>query len=230
MKVLRCQLKAIICIIFLLLSSIPSTLICAIVWLIKRQAKDQDFANYEKKSIQSKKKTVLITGAPLTKSLHLARTMGQAGHRVIVADKDWKHLVNASRFSTYVTKFVSLPNDVPYDDALVQIWEEENVDFFLPVSHIHLAVDDIKAKIKMQARAAELKRPFFDLAINNLEVIEELDDKDRFLQKSQEMGLPVPDFKTFFGQDLSVELGTLRSEGTLKFNTFDYQKKSRIHN
>ena len=170
----------------------------------------------KKKSFQSKKKTVLITGAPLAKSLHLARTMGQAGHRVIVADKDWKHLVNASRFSTYVTKFVSLPNDVPYDDALVQIWEEENVDFFLPVSHIHLAVDDIKAKIKMQARAAELNRPFSDLAINNLEVIEELDDKDRFLQKSQEMGLPVPDFKTFFGQDLSVELGALRSEGMLK--------------
>lgn len=220
LKVLRCQLKAIICIIFLLLSSIPSALVCAIFWFIKSQDKDQDFANYEKKSTPSKKKTVLITGAPLTKSLHLARTMGQAGHRVIVADKDWKHMVNASRFSTYVTKFVSLPNDIPYDDALVQIWEEENVDFFLPVSHIHLAVDDIKAKIKMQARAAELKRPFFDLAINNLEVIEELDDKHRFLQKSQEMGLPVPDFKTFFGQDLSVELGTLRSEG--KFNGKHY--------
>jgi hypothetical protein len=159
------------------------------------------------------KKTILITGAPLTKALHMARTMGQAGHRVIVADKDWKHSVNSSRFSKYVTKFVTLPNHIPYEDALVQLFEEENVDFFLPVSHIHLAVEDIKAKIKMQARAAELNRPFSDLAINNLEVIEELDDKDRFLQKCQEMGLQVPDFKTFFGQDLAMELGALRSEG-----------------
>jgi len=47
-----------------------------------------------------------------------------------------------------------------------------------------------------------------------------LDDKDVFLQKSQELGLKVPDFKTFFGQDLAVELGKMRSEG--KFNDRHY--------
>ena len=199
--------------IFLLLSSIPCSLICATFWLIKNRDVRNDFVEDEKKLGQSEKKTILITGAPLTKALHMARTMGQAGHQVIVADKDWKHSVNSSRFSKYVTKFVTLSNDIPYEDALVQLWEEEKVDLFLPVSHIHLAVEDIKAKIKMQARATELNRPFSDLAINNLEVIEELDDKDRFLQKCQEMGLQVPDFKTFFGQDLAMELDALRSKG-----------------
>merc|ERR1712127_469626 len=219
-KILCCQLKAILWIIFLLLSSIPCTLICATFWLIKNRDVKNDFVEDKKKLGQSEKKTILITGAPLTKALHMARTMGQVGHRVIVADKDWKHSVNSSRFSKYVTKFVTLPNHIPYEDALVQLWEKENVDFFLPVSHIHLAVEDIKAKIKMQARAVELNRPFSDLAINNLEVIEELDDKDRFLQKCQEMGLKVPDFKTFFGQDLAMELDVLRSKG--KFNGKHY--------
>ena len=65
----------------------------------------------------------------------------------------------------------------------------------------------------MEARARILNRPFSDLAINNLEVIEELDDKDRFLLRCQEMGLQVPDFKTFFGKDLAKELDVLRSEG-----------------
>ena len=213
LRIVCCQLKAIVWMIFLLLSSIPCSLICATFWLIKSKDIKQYLAKHKKLLGQSEKKIVLITGAPLTKALHMARTMGQAGHRVIVADKDWKHAVNSIRFSKYVTKFVTLPNHIPYEDALVQLWEEENVDFFLPVSHIHLAVEDIKAKIKMQARAAELNRPFSDLAINNLEVIEELDDKDRFLQKCQEMGLQVPDFKTFFGQDLAMELGDLRSKG-----------------
>ena len=212
-KILCCQLKAVIWMIFLLLSSIPCSLICATFILIKSRPVKNDLVKDKKSLEQSEKKTILITGAPLTKALHMARTMGQAGHRVIVADKDWKHSVNSSRFSKYVTKFVTLPNHIPYEDALVQLFEEENVDFFLPVSHIHLAVEDIKAKIKMQARAAELNRPFSDLAINNLEVIEELDDKDRFLQKCQEMGLQVPDFKTFFGQDLAMELDALRSKG-----------------
>ena len=71
--------------------------------------------------------------------------MGQAGHRVIVADQDWKNLLNFSRFSKYVTKFVQLSNDLPYEDALVKLWEDEKIDCFLPVSHIHLAIGKVKA-------------------------------------------------------------------------------------
>merc|ERR1711997_1089882 len=83
-KVLWCQFKAVLWLIFLLLCFIPCLLICTYLWLIqdkedvrKNSAKNQQILEI------SDKKTVLITGAPLTKALHLARTMGQAGHRVI---------------------------------------------------------------------------------------------------------------------------------------------------
>jgi len=218
-KVLWCQFKAVLWIIFLLLCFIPCLLICTYLWLIQDVRKNSAKNQPESKT-SSDKKTVLITGAPLTKALHLARTMGQAGHRVIIADQDWKNLLNFTRFSKYVAKFVLLSSDIAYEDALVKLWEEEKIDCFLPVSHIHLAIGDTKAKIKMQAKANETNRPFFDLGLNDVEMVEKLDDKDVFLQKCQELGLKVPDFKTFFGQDLSVELETMRSEG--KFNDRHY--------
>ena len=127
--------------------------------------------------------------------------MGQAGHRVIVAEQDWRHLFSLSRFSRYVNKFVLLPNDISYEDALVQLWENENIDCFLPVSHIHLAIEDTKAKAKMQVRARKNERPFCDLAINDPELVEELDNKLKFMQRCQNLGLNVPDYRTFSGSE-----------------------------
>jgi len=221
-KVLWCQFKAIIWMIFLLVSVIPSILICTYLWIIR----DKD--DLEKESDKSEeilitasdKKTILITGAPLTKALHIARAMGQAGHRIIIADQDWKNQQSSTKFSKYVDKFVHLSSDIPYEDALMEIWENEKIDVFLPVSHIHLAIEDTKAKSKMQAKAKELNRPFFDLGLKNIHNVEELDDKDVFLQKCQKLGLKVPDFKSFFGQDLIIELEKMRSEG--KFNDRHY--------
>ena len=139
--------------------------------------------------------------------------MGQAGHRIIVADQDWKNRFNLTRFSKYVSKFVLLPSNMPYEDALLKVWEDEKIDCFLPVSHIHLAIEDTKAKIKMQAKANKFNKKFVDLALNDVEMVKKLDDKDEFLKRCQELGLKVPDFKTFFGQDLVVELGEIRNEG-----------------
>ena len=153
---------------------------------------------------------MLISGAPLTKALHIARAMGQAGHRIIIADQDWKNQQSSTKFSKYVDKFVHLSSDIPYEDALMEIWEDEKIDVFLPVSHIHLAVEDTKAKSKMQAKAKELNRPFFDLGLKNINTVEELDDKDVFLKKCQKLGLKVPDFKSFFGQDMIIELEKMR--------------------
>ena len=65
----------------------------------------------------------------------------------------------------------------------------------------------------MQEKANEANRPFFDLGLNDVDMVEKLDDKDIFLQNCQDLGLKVPDFKTFFGQDIAVELEEMRSEG-----------------
>ena len=112
--------------LFLLLCFFPCLFICVSLWIK---------AQFTKTPLSKKSdiKTVLITGAPLTKALHIARTMGQSGHQVIVAEQDWKHLFSLSRFSRYVKKFVLLPNNISYEDGLVQLWENEGIDCFLPI-------------------------------------------------------------------------------------------------
>merc|ERR1719273_2745477 len=145
-RIFLCRFKAIFWLLFLLLCFFPCLFICVSLWIK---------AQFTKTPLSKKSdiKTVLITGAPLTKALHIARTMGQSGHRVIVAEQDWKHLFSLSRFSHYVKKFVLLPNNISYENALVQLWENEGIDCFLPISHVHLAVEDTKAKTKMQVMA-----------------------------------------------------------------------------
>ena len=66
-----CQFDAIICIIFLLLSSIPCSLICATFGHIKNRDAKQDFAEHKKQSKLSKTKTVLILGTTYILYLHL---------------------------------------------------------------------------------------------------------------------------------------------------------------
>ena len=62
-KTFWCQSNAIICIIFLLLSSIPRSLICATFWLIKNRDVKLDFAKNKKQLESSETKTVPILGA-----------------------------------------------------------------------------------------------------------------------------------------------------------------------
>ena len=65
-KTFWCQSDAIICIIFLLLSSIPCSLIRATFWLIKNRDVKLDFAKNKKQLESSETKTVLILGATYT--------------------------------------------------------------------------------------------------------------------------------------------------------------------
>ena len=113
----------------------PSLIVCWLVWLTSTTR------SQEKKTFQ---KTVLVTGAPLTKTLHLVRTLGRAGHRVILADHDPTFVLTMTRFSKYLSKFIMISPKQNYQDALVQICQDESVDWFIPVSHIDKAVDDVK--------------------------------------------------------------------------------------
>ena len=83
-------------------------------------------------------------------ALHVARVMGMAGHKVIVADKDPTGGFCMTRFSKYVSKFIHINAHTKdqYLDALERIWKFEEIDWFIPVSHINLAVEDVKAKVK----------------------------------------------------------------------------------
>ena len=68
--------------------------------------------------------------------------MGEAGHKVIVADADPTFGLNMTRFSKYVHKFILLNNAKTYVEDLITIYKEEKADGFIPISHIHLSISD----------------------------------------------------------------------------------------
>ena len=93
----------------------------------------------------------------------MIRLFGQAGHKVIVADKDITDGYSLTRFSRYVYKFINLStakskND--YVQDLVDIWKNENVDWFVPVSRSQLYLEDVEAKNKME-HCASLEVKYF---------------------------------------------------------------------
>jgi hypothetical protein len=59
----------------------------------------------------------------------MARVMGQAGHKIIIADLDPTGGLCLTRFSKYVTKYVVLEakTAAEYEEKLVKIWETEKV-------------------------------------------------------------------------------------------------------
>ena len=88
--------------------------------------------------------------------------MGEAGHKVIVADADPTFGLNMTRFSKYVHKFRLLSNAKTYVEDLISIAREEKVDGFIPVSHITLSISDAQGKTILR---------FINLRLNNLRSI-----------------------------------------------------------
>ena len=130
-----------------ILGLIPSLLISVIVRIIKTKPGPR--------KCHGKRKTVLVTGAPHTKGLQICRILSRAGHRVILADLR-KYRWSAARFSSYVDKWVTLPDIVGddmwqgYGGAIVGIVSSESVDWWLPVSHTVTAVPDTAVKKKLE--------------------------------------------------------------------------------
>ena len=88
-------------------------------------------------------------------ALHMVRVMGMAGHKIIVADQDPTGGYSMTRFSKYVSKYITINarNKDQYLDAMEKIWKQEDIDWFIPVSHIDLAIDDVKSKVLMETLA-----------------------------------------------------------------------------
>ena len=118
--------------------------------------------------------------------------MGEAGHKVIVADADPTFGLNMTRFSKYVHSFHLLNNTKTYVEDLIAVFKAEKVDGFIPVSHIQHSINDSYACKGMKLSAI---KPFGTLAIPDPNLVEELDNKFQFMAKCQRLGLSVPDFK-----------------------------------
>ncbi len=133
-----------------------------------------------------RRRTVLISGAKMTKALQLARTFHRAGHRVVLVESA-KYRLTGHRFSRCVDRFHVVPeaHDPGYGQALLDIVRREGVDVYVPVCSPAASYYDALAK--------PLLEPFCEVLHADADVIAALDDKYAFTELAASFGLPVPD-------------------------------------
>ena len=78
--------------------------------------------------------------------------MGQAGHKIIIADQDPAFGLSLTRFSKYVHKYfnVKARSKADYVEELVRIWALENIDWFIPISNNVTDIEVMEATIRMK--------------------------------------------------------------------------------
>lgn len=138
-------------------------------------------------------KTILVTGVNMNKGLALARAFYKAGHDVIGADFEHYDIPIPGRFSRSLRKFERLPKPVQKDegaayfDTLVRIIQREQVDLWVNCAGLFTAMEEAQAKevIERRTRCVAIQ---LDVATTSM-----LHQKHIFLQRTQELGLPVPE-------------------------------------
>jgi len=144
----------------------------------------------------------------------MARVLGQAGHKVILADKDITDGYSMVKFSKYIHKYIDLSvsakTKYDYIQDLVQIWREENIDWFLPISRGQLCIYDVEAKNEMETTAILEGREFHSLCLNDSNLAKDLNENLRFLMECHDMGISVPDFKKLSDVPMS-DLGMFKT-------------------
>ncbi|MHC1561062.1 ATP-grasp domain-containing protein [Actinomycetospora sp. C-140] len=131
-------------------------------------------------------RTVLLTGGKMTKALALARAFHAAGHRVVMVESA-KYRFTGHRFSRAVDAFhvVPAPGAPGYVTALRDVVVAEGVDVWVPVCSPAASWHDAQAK-PVLAEFCEVLHP-------DPQVLRILDDKDRFAEAADTLGLPVPE-------------------------------------
>lgn len=132
-------------------------------------------------------RTVLVSGGKMTKALQLARSLHEAGNRVVLVESA-KYRLNAHRFSRAVDAFhcVPEPTDPGYGQALLDVVRREGVDVFIPVSSPVASIHD--------ADARRLLDDVCEVIHADSEIVRLLDDKSEFSSLAQSFGLRVPDW------------------------------------
>ncbi len=145
------------------------------------------FNRPQQKVLTKNRKTIMIGGARMTKSLLLARSFHAAGHRVILVDTS-KFWLSGNKFSNSVAGFYTVPdpkNDLEgYTKAMREIAKQENVDFFVAVAMFAVGYFDSNNKHVLSGYCEVFH---FDGEITNM-----LDDKFAFAETARSLGLSVP--------------------------------------
>ncbi len=132
------------------------------------------------------RRTIMVSGGKMTKSLALARAFHRAGHRVVLVESA-RYRFTGHRFSRAVDRFRTVPDpaDPGYADALLRIVRSEGVDVYVPVCSPASSVADAQAK-PLLVQHCEVLHP-------GPGVIGLLDDKDAFAATAASFGLDVPE-------------------------------------
>ncbi len=130
-------------------------------------------------------RTVLISGAKMTKALQLARSFHAAGHRVVLIESH-DYWLTGHRYSRAVSAFHTTPKPgAPgYVEALVAIIQAERVDVYVPVCSPAASLHDAAAH-------PELSR-YCEVIHAGPDTIDALDDKHAFAAAAERFGLRVP--------------------------------------
>ncbi|PPJ57796.1 hypothetical protein CBER1_00136 [Cercospora berteroae] len=153
----------------------------------------QQSSNSDETRQTRSKKTILVTGVGMTKGLVLARAFHQAGHTVIGADFEPGYA--CGRFSASLNKFHTLrkpssKSSGPYVQSLLDVILKEKVNLWVSCSGVASAVEDGEAKEIVESRT-KCKAVQFDVATTTM-----LHEKDKFIARTEELGLTIPETKT----------------------------------
>ena len=184
------RVKAALC-IMLLMAAMPLCFIfTTCVWLFGRKSEQHDYLE------ASLRRTVLVSGLAHTKGLHIAKTLGKAGHRVILADLE-EFGCSAAQWSCFISKFYTVPDFNSLDDSeayikgVINVAKTEKIDWYIPVSHTKAALPDSIIK----QRLAEVNPQIICLTLDDPKVTAILNDKPLFLEECNKLNLKVPYFK-----------------------------------
>ncbi|MFF0830469.1 ATP-grasp domain-containing protein [Brevibacillus sp. NPDC003359] len=129
------------------------------------------------------KQSVLLTGGRAPATLELARLLGSAGHRVIVAESARRHLCQHSRYvkSSYQ---VPPPRQQPdaYIEKLCEIMQHERIDLLIPTCE----------EIFYVSRGRDRLLDYGEVLVEGIEVLRSLHDKWLFAEMACEVGALVP--------------------------------------
>ena len=131
------------------------------------------------------RRTVLVSGAKMTKALVLARLFHAAGHRVVLVETA-RYRFTGHRFSNAVDAFHVVPDPTSPDfaDALLRIVKQEGIDVWVPVSSPTSSLPE--------ARAAELLDGHCEVVHLDGDALTRVDDKHAFAEMAAAIGLGVP--------------------------------------
>ena len=184
------RVKAALCIMMLMAAMPLCFIFTTCVWLLGRKSEQHDYLE------ASLRRTVLVSGLAHTKGLHIAKTLGKAGHRVILADLE-EFGCSAAQWSCFISKFYTVPDlnsldgSEAYIKGMINVAKTEKIDWYIPVSHTKTALSDSIIK----QRLAEVNPQIKCLTFDDPKLTAILDDKPLFLEECNKLNLKVPYFK-----------------------------------